>query len=352
MQVERTAARLLGVQVDLPRLAQRVRLDEVPLVVHVEPVVDGVVLQVGHEAGDVDDSHEVPAAASEASRQGGTGPRRRSSWCRDHGGPLTDAADRTARRPSPRRWAALERAPRRRARDRDQPGQYRSDLAADAAALPVLAGRRVGVLSEESGLGPTRPVTRRRRPARRLDQRRPADLPWYATSLCAVDADGPRAALVVNLAHRHAVRARCGARERAATAGRSARRRVTRIGRAMSAERLSDRAPGWQQYRALGAAALDLCAWPTARSTATLDCAASAHGPWDYLGGMLVLPRRARRSSTPTAASWWRSTTTLGARRSRRPPPSCSTSCSTLADASAWVSRRRRRDLRSFEVGL
>ena len=40
VQVERAAARLLGVQVDLPRLAQRVRLDEVPLVVDVEPVVD------------------------------------------------------------------------------------------------------------------------------------------------------------------------------------------------------------------------------------------------------------------------------------------------------------------------
>ena len=59
MQVERPAAALLGVQVDLPDLAQRVRLDEVPLVVHVKPVVHGVVLQVGHVAGDVDGSHSV-----------------------------------------------------------------------------------------------------------------------------------------------------------------------------------------------------------------------------------------------------------------------------------------------------
>ena len=57
MQVERTVARLLGVQVDLPRLAQRVGLDEVALVVHVEAVVDGVVLEVGDEPGDVDDGH-------------------------------------------------------------------------------------------------------------------------------------------------------------------------------------------------------------------------------------------------------------------------------------------------------
>jgi hypothetical protein len=45
------------VQVDLPQLAQRVRLDEVPLVVHMETVVDGVVLQLGDETGDIDDCH-------------------------------------------------------------------------------------------------------------------------------------------------------------------------------------------------------------------------------------------------------------------------------------------------------
>ena len=57
VEVERPAARLLRVEVDLPRLAQGVGLDEVPLVVHVEPVVDGVVLEVGDEAGHVDDGH-------------------------------------------------------------------------------------------------------------------------------------------------------------------------------------------------------------------------------------------------------------------------------------------------------
>ena len=59
VQVERAAAGLLGVEVDLPRLAERVGLDEVPLVVHVEPVVDGVVLEVGDEPGDVDDGHDL-----------------------------------------------------------------------------------------------------------------------------------------------------------------------------------------------------------------------------------------------------------------------------------------------------
>ena len=57
VQVDGAVARLLGVQVHLPQLAQRVRLDEVALVVHVEAVVDRVTLQVGDEAGDIDDCH-------------------------------------------------------------------------------------------------------------------------------------------------------------------------------------------------------------------------------------------------------------------------------------------------------
>lgn len=54
VQVERAAARLLGVQVDLPGLTQGVGLDEVALVVDVEPVVHGVVLEIGDEPGDID----------------------------------------------------------------------------------------------------------------------------------------------------------------------------------------------------------------------------------------------------------------------------------------------------------
>ena len=45
---------------------------------------------------------------------------------------------------------------------------------------------------------------------------------------------------------------------------------------------------GWYQFRALGAAALDLCAVATGVVDAYLDCSWNAHGPWDYLGGMLV----------------------------------------------------------------
>jgi myo-inositol-1(or 4)-monophosphatase len=40
--------------------------------------------------------------------------------------------------------------------------------------------------------------------------------------------------------------------------------------------------------RALGAAALDLCAVGAGRLDAYVDFSRNAHGPWDYLGGMLV----------------------------------------------------------------
>ena len=45
---------------------------------------------------------------------------------------------------------------------------------------------------------------------------------------------------------------------------------------------------GWRQFRALGAAALDLCAVANGTLDAFIDCSEDAHGSWDYLGGLLV----------------------------------------------------------------
>ena len=76
VQVERAAAPLLGVQVDLPDLAERVGLDEVPLVVDVESVVDGMVLQVGDVPGDVDGSHSWESLMGVGGPRPGPGRRR------------------------------------------------------------------------------------------------------------------------------------------------------------------------------------------------------------------------------------------------------------------------------------
>jgi fructose-1,6-bisphosphatase/inositol monophosphatase family enzyme len=167
-------------------------------------------------------------------------------------------------------------------------GQHVADVAADDAALAILVGAGLGVLSEESGRHhPDRDVTVVLDP---LDGSTNASrgLPWYATSLCAVDGDGALAAVVVNQvsgARYEAVRGG-GARldgEPLAPSG------VVDLSDAMvGLSGLPPRWLGWRQYRALGAVALDLCAVAEGRLDGYLDCSPSAHGSWDYLGGMLV----------------------------------------------------------------
>ncbi len=168
------------------------------------------------------------------------------------------------------------------------PGQHHSDLVADAAGVAVLTDAGFGVLSEESGLrSADRPVVVALDP---LDGSTNAarGIPWYAVSLCAVDGRGPAAAVVVNLAS--------GVRYEAVR-GAGARRDGAPIkpsGQTVLAESvlgLSGFPPrwlGWRQYRALGAAALDLCAVAEGVLDGYVDCSRDAHGVWDYLGGLLV----------------------------------------------------------------
>ncbi|HEX6422303.1 MAG TPA: inositol monophosphatase [Acidimicrobiales bacterium] len=167
-------------------------------------------------------------------------------------------------------------------------GQYRSDLAADAAALAVLDDAGLSVLSEESGMhAPERDVLVVVDP---LDGSTNAarGIPWFATSLCAVDGDGPRVALVVDLPH-----------GRTFTAVRGGGARVDGEPlRPSGCETAADALVGisgfpavplgWRQFRTLGAAALDLCAVAEGALDAFVDCSPSAHGAWDYLGGALV----------------------------------------------------------------
>jgi myo-inositol-1(or 4)-monophosphatase len=169
-----------------------------------------------------------------------------------------------------------------------RPGQYHSDLVADRAALDVLRGAGLGVLSEETGPHDTGrdivvaldPVDGSTNAAR--------GIPWFATSLCAVDARGARVALVVNQAtgeRFEAVRgggARRNGRPTSPTACTSLADAVLGLTGYPPADF------GWRQMRSLGAAALDLCAVACGQLDAYIDCSNHAHSPWDYLGGMLV----------------------------------------------------------------
>ncbi len=175
----------------------------------------------------------------------------------------------------------------RRART-DRPGQYHLDTVADAAALEVLGRAPVAVLSEESGWGGQAgaPVTVV------LD---PVDgstncsrgVPYWSTSLCAVDGDGPFAALVVNQATGLATTAVRG--QGAWRDGQPAA--------PSKVERLEEAVVGlsgppacwlpWRQFRALGSAALTLCDVAAGVIEGFVDSGPN-HAPWDYLGGLLA----------------------------------------------------------------
>jgi myo-inositol-1(or 4)-monophosphatase len=174
------------------------------------------------------------------------------------------------------------------AADRSHAGQYVADQAADAAALGVLLKAGLGVLSEESGLTEgDRPIVVVLDP---VDGSTNASrgVPWFATSLCALDDDGPRAALVVNQASGVRYEAVRGGGARCDGAAMSPSD-STALGESIVALSGYPRTYlGWKQFRAFGAAALDLCAVAAGMVDAYIDCSVDAHGPWDYLGGVLI----------------------------------------------------------------
>ena len=170
-----------------------------------------------------------------------------------------------------------------------KPGQYRLDLAADGAALPVLHGAGLTVFSEESGttgdggsglLAVIDPIDGSTNAYR--------GVPFYSTSICVLDAEGPRVGVVTNQA--------TGVRY-AAVRGDGAEK----DGRAIAPSGCEDLAaavvgisgfpglhPGWAQYRALGAASLECCAVAEGVLDAYLVVGASTLYSWDYLAGLLI----------------------------------------------------------------
>jgi len=167
-------------------------------------------------------------------------------------------------------------------------GQYTIDVTADSVAVSLLIDAGLGVLSEESGLsGGDRDLLVVVDP---IDgsTNASAGLPWYATSLCALDGDGPLAALVVNQASGdtwHAVRG--GGAFKNGEAIRPSG--VTALGDAfITVSGLPSRHFGWRQFRCYGAAALDICAVADGTFDAFADLSVDAHGSWDYLGAFLI----------------------------------------------------------------
>ena len=167
--------------------------------------------------------------------------------------------------------------------------QYSVDLAADSVALGVLHGAGCAVLSEESQ------ITGEWKSGGLLVVMDPLDgstnaskrVPWYATALCAIDGEGMRASLVVNQASgrdRYWAARGGGAFHNgirlAPTERNTLRQSVVGI------SGLPNFRPGWGQFRALGAAALDICLVATGALDGWIDF--NSHGVWDYLASVLV----------------------------------------------------------------
>ncbi|HUD70109.1 MAG TPA: inositol monophosphatase [Acidimicrobiales bacterium] len=169
-----------------------------------------------------------------------------------------------------------------------RPTQYHADLVADAAAIEVLASGGLQVLSEESG---------RTGEGSRVCVLDPIDgstnfdrgIPYYSTSMCVLDDQGMRCSLVANLATDtwyEATRGRGATRDGDPIQPSSA---TSIKGSILSFSGFPGRHGGWAQHRALGSAALELCAVADG-SLDAFGVVGTAHlSPWDYLGGLLVV---------------------------------------------------------------
>ena len=167
--------------------------------------------------------------------------------------------------------------------------QYSVDVRADNAALAVLHEAGCAVLSEESQ------ITGQWGDDDILVVMDPLDgstnasrgVPWFATALCALDKSGMRASLVVNQAS--------GKDRYWATQGGGAFHNgnqmqptgcTTLKEAVVGVSGLASFRPQWSQFRALGAAALDICLVAQGVLDGWVDF--HSHGVWDYLASILI----------------------------------------------------------------
>jgi fructose-1,6-bisphosphatase/inositol monophosphatase family enzyme len=167
--------------------------------------------------------------------------------------------------------------------------QYSVDVRADNAALAVLHAAGCAVLSEESQ------ITGQWGDDDILVVMDPLDgstnasrgVPWFATALCALDKNGMRASLVVNQAS--------GKDRYWATQGGGAFHNGNQMHPSacstlkeavVGVSGLASFRPQWAQFRALGAAALDICLVAQGVLDGWVDF--NSHGVWDYLASILI----------------------------------------------------------------
>lgn len=167
--------------------------------------------------------------------------------------------------------------------------QYSVDVRADNAALAVLHEAGCAVLSEESQ------ITGQWGDDDILVVMDPLDgstnasrgVPWFATALCALDKNGMRASLVVNQASgkdRYWATQGGGAFHNGNEMHPSACSTLKEA--VVGVSGLASFRPQWSQFRAFGAAALDICLVAQGVLDGWVDF--NSHGVWDYLASILI----------------------------------------------------------------
>ena len=113
-------------------------------------------------------------------------------------------------------------------------------------------------------------------------------IPFYATSICVLDVEGPLVGIVVNQAtgtRFEGVRGQ-GAQRDGETIRPSG---CTELSSAIvGISGFPGEHPGWAQFRALGAAALEFCAVAEGTLDAYAVVGKSTLFGWDYLAGILI----------------------------------------------------------------
>lgn len=165
--------------------------------------------------------------------------------------------------------------------------QYHLDLVADEVAVRVLGGAGFQVISEESGVTGSGPLSVVVDP---IDGSTNCDrgVPFFSTSLAVLRGDELVAALVMNQATGTVYEAEKGngARRDGLSISPSGQTEISKS--IVGSSGYPTRNLGWSQNRSLGAASLEICLVADGALDVYGVAQRSGLNIWDYLGGLLI----------------------------------------------------------------
>ena len=282
------------------------------LVVHVEPVVHGMIFELGYVPGDIDNRHSVNPTRPVA-RGSGRGVlvarMARLPVCRRMCSRSCTTWPRRGRQPGGSRGLGAGGHPRRPVPQRPGRRSGRSGGHRPGRAGGPVGGVRACTPSERPVWVVLDPVDGSTNASR--------GLPWWATSACAIDADGPAGGGGGQPGDRQAASRPAGVAAPGATAGPSPRPPASRCARPSSAlsgypEALAglDPVPG-PRRRGPG----PVCRGGRADRRVHRLRAGQSLAPWDYLGGSSIC----QEAGAVVQEAFGRDLVVAGARARRTP---------------------------------